>query len=102
MSSQLEPDFVESVVSHMNEDHSDALLAYVQAFGGKPNATSARLLDLDSIGMKISYMDEVGQGDLRVAFNPPITDANNVRAQLVQMVREARSCLAQRESDKSL
>ena len=44
---------IEGIVNHMNDDHADACLAYVQALGGLPAATSARLLSVDRLGMDL-------------------------------------------------
>ena len=52
------------VIDHMNNDHSDANLAYVKGLSELHNATSAKLIDVDQLG--ITLLAETPDGWLDV------------------------------------
>lgn len=76
----------EGAVSHMNEDHADAIDHYARAFAGAPSGTW-RMTDFDAEGFTIA------SGDLlrRIAFDPPLASASDLRPRLVEMARRARA-----------
>ncbi|MEM7208652.1 MAG: DUF2470 domain-containing protein [Pseudomonadota bacterium] len=92
---QAEPDPVWEIapgaVEHMNDDHRDSILLYAQFFGGADWATEAYLLDLDSLGMDIRASSEQQAETLRVAFDPPLTSAAQLRPRVVAMSQQAKS-----------
>ena len=83
----------------MNEDHADAMLAWVRAretgdgTGPGPRARSVRMVSIDARGVTLEYENAVGTSRRRIALDPPPRDAAEVRARLVEMTREARSTL---------
>ncbi len=85
---------VESIVSHMNEDHADAVELYLRAFGGVLEATAVSLTSIDANGMQIAYQGNGAEQIARVPFDPPLADASEVRTRLVTMVNEARKTLS--------
>lgn len=75
------------MVTHMNEDHRDALRAYAQAAGMVVAADSAAtLLGLDCHGLWM----RLDATRLRIAFPAPCTTPRAVREALVAMARAAR------------
>ena len=46
---------VARMVSHMNDDHADSVLAYAQHFGQCRDATAATLIDVTADAMTVSY-----------------------------------------------
>ena len=75
----------EGAVSHMNEDHREAIGLYARAFG-KADAGSWRLATLDPEGMDLVNGDRV----CRVWFPEPLETAADLRKMLVRMASEAR------------
>jgi putative heme iron utilization protein len=76
----------EGIVSHMNEDHSDAVQLY-----------AARLLGLPGDGWRMTGIDREGldlrrEGDVaRLAFDRPLRAAAEARQALVALVQRARA-----------
>lgn len=89
----LDDAFVSAAVSHMNQDHRDAVLAYARAFGGAAWATDARLLRLDSTGMDIVATDGQQEHACRIPFPSAPIGASELRRVLVELARDARSRL---------
>jgi putative heme iron utilization protein len=84
-----------AIVDHMNRDHADAVLHYVQFFGATPLATAATLIAIDSDAM---YIDAHLNGQLKkvtIGFDQPIHDSATARKVLIKMARQARDALAQ-------
>ena len=44
MSEAINPAISDRICKHMNDDHGDALVLYVKAFGNSPEAESAKML----------------------------------------------------------
>ncbi len=91
--SALDCDLIQSVIEHMNEDHSAAVLVYVQAYAGRHGAESAVLSALDSEGMQICYREAGDINEVRVAFPQPVLQADEIRSVLVDMAKEGRELL---------
>ncbi|MEM7791095.1 MAG: DUF2470 domain-containing protein, partial [Verrucomicrobiota bacterium] len=62
-------DDVSRMVEHMNDDHSDSVLAYAQHFGHRPDATAATLLDVTATNMRIQVETPDGAAELTVDFD---------------------------------
>jgi putative heme iron utilization protein len=82
---------IEGIVNHMNDDHADACLAYVQALGGVPGATAARLLSVDRLGMDLLASTPDGLATTRVNYPEPAEDTTAVRIAVVSMLRAIRA-----------
>lgn len=81
----------ERVVSHMNEDHLDAIQDFYEAYaGGRPEAP--RMVGVDQLGMDFEAPE---LGRLRVSFPAP-TSPDGVRADVVAALRQARTRLPAR------
>lgn len=78
------------IVTHMNADHADAILAWVHAFGQQPNAQSARMLSIDAEGTDIHCATPSGDAQVRIAFTPPLDTPDSVRGRLIKLSRQAR------------
>lgn len=85
---------VGSIVSHMNEDHSDAVALYLQVLAGIEGASDVAMVSIDAEGMEIGYRVANHQRIARVDFKPPLADASELRSRLVSMVNEARKQLS--------
>jgi putative heme iron utilization protein len=83
-------DQIAYIVDHMNDDHADACLAYVQALAGLPAATAARLLCVDRLGMDLLADTPSGIVPTRVNYPEPADDAYSVQVAVVGMLRAIR------------
>ena len=75
----------------MNEDHSDAILLYAQAFGGVQNAVAAQMVSIDAEGMILTVKVDAAEQPVRVEFDHTLADAEDAHQTLIAMVKQARS-----------
>ncbi|MFD2179229.1 DUF2470 domain-containing protein [Veronia pacifica] len=79
------------IISHMNDDHEDALVLYAHAFVDRKDVTSAKLVDLDRDTITL----ELADGErLIVPVTAPIETAGDAHKVLVAMVKQGREKLA--------
>ena len=91
----LEPQITAQIIDHMNDDHADAVLLYVQTFGGRADATAAQLVEFDTRGMVIRFSTGGGdESECRIPFDAPLDSAGDARRRLVEMAQQARARLA--------
>ena len=90
----LDDNAVTRIITHMNEDHADAVLLYVKAFAQRSRASSARMTGIDENGMDIQYTQEGAEKTCRVDFEQPLGDAGEARRVLVAMADQARDMLS--------
>ncbi|TWT15952.1 HugZ family protein [Reyranella sp. CPCC 100927] len=76
------------IVSHMNEDHHDAIDLYATRLLGRAG-TGWRMTGIDADGFDLRRAGEVA----RLDFAVPILDAEQARAALVALVKQARAAL---------
>lgn len=77
------------VLEHMNQDHADSLLRYARAFTSARNAEKAVMTAIDRYGFEMTVTTPDGVGPARLAFDSPIANAQEARAALVALAREA-------------
>jgi putative heme iron utilization protein len=82
-----------SAVTHLNEDHADALVAIAQALAGYPDATAARCTLLDRRGIDLTVHTPRGRAPARVAFPAALGESAELRAATVALTRRARGLL---------
>lgn len=90
----IEPEVEKRMVEHMNNDHSEAVKLYVEAFSDVAETDSAVLLTIDELGMDIACSVNNNDKQVRIAFEPPLSDAGEARKRLVEMAGEARKILS--------
>jgi heme iron utilization protein len=81
------------ILSHMNEDHAEAVVAYARAFGRLPAATSATMTAVDCYGFELTAATPDGPRAARVAFEQPVATTDEVRKAMVALVKDARARL---------
>jgi len=94
------------IISHMNDDHADAILAYVLAFANFDEAdlpareqiSSALMTGIDATGIDIACTAQTGDFPVRIEYRDTgvgdrLESASGARKLLVDMVKEARSRL---------
>ncbi|MEM8792410.1 MAG: DUF2470 domain-containing protein [Pseudomonadota bacterium] len=72
-------------VTHMNEDHLDAIELYATKLLGRPQG-NWRLACIDPEGLDMTLGDEVA----RLWFDPPLKSAEELRPRLVALAKRAR------------
>ncbi|MGH9244616.1 MAG: DUF2470 domain-containing protein [Acidimicrobiales bacterium] len=88
-------------VQRVNDHHADDLLAAARAFGGHPDAFSARAERIDRDGMDLSVETPRGPADARVTFIERVADGDSraLRAAFAELARRARTVLAAHSSE---
>ncbi len=80
----------ERAITHLNDDHADALLEMAQALGGAPEATAARCLDADRTGLDLVAETPTGERQVRVDYEEPIEEPSGLRKATVTLAQKAR------------
>ena len=83
----------DSVIAHMNDDHSDANLIYAKALAGLPDALSAEMTDFDRHGISLAAKGPNGVSEVRVDFLKPLTKAEDIRPALIKLLKYAQERL---------
>jgi putative heme iron utilization protein len=78
------------ILTHMNDDHGEALLAYARVLAKIPEAESVAMTAVDRYGFDLAVKTAAGPRATRLAFPAPVTTANEVRKAMVALVAEAR------------
>ncbi len=78
-------------IAHMNEDHADANLAYVQGLTELADATDATMIGLDRHGITLRAETPSGPRMARVPFPEPLTAAKQVRPAVIALLQAARA-----------
>ncbi|MEM8984080.1 MAG: DUF2470 domain-containing protein [Pseudomonadota bacterium] len=76
-------------VEHMNDDHTDANALYATVFCGAPDG-DWRITGLDPDGLDLACGDD----HRRLNYAAPLTQRDELRPKLVELVRDARAQLA--------
>lgn len=78
------------ICSHMNEDHAEALVLYVQAYGGI-TANSAQMVAIDPEGMDLSAQVNGENVPVRIKFEQELASAEEAHQVLIAMLKQARA-----------
>jgi len=87
----------ERAITHLNEDHDDALLEMARALGGQPAATAARCVDADRTGLDLIATTPEGEVEVRVTYDEPIDEPQSLRKATVQLAQKARAELGKEQ-----
>ena len=90
------------IISHMNDDHVDAMVLYCQEQAGLPSTLSATMSAVDRYGFDLEATTAEGTQSVRLSFSGKVRGAGDVRRELVSMVAQARSVRAEREGTSSV
>jgi putative heme iron utilization protein len=82
------------IISHMNDDHAEAMVLYCRAFSRATDITAATMTGVDRYGFEMSAITADGPRPVRLAFPSPAATPDAVRVAMVAMVKEARARLA--------
>jgi putative heme iron utilization protein len=78
------------VLSHMNGDHADAVLAYARVLAGFADATAATMTAVDRYGFEMQVSTPAGPRASRLGFDAPVATPGEVRGALIAMLARAR------------
>jgi putative heme iron utilization protein len=79
------------VLTHMNQDHGEAMVLMCRAFSRASDTTSAVMTNLDRYGFEMSATTAQGPRPIRLAFSKAVDSSEEVRAEMVALTRKARS-----------
>ena len=79
------------ILSHMNDDHAGALLAYAAGLSRVGGATAATMTAVDRYGFEMAVSTPEGPRATRIGFDAPVDTADGVRRAMVDLVRRARA-----------
>ena len=79
----LTPEVSDRICKHMNDDHTEAVLAYARHYGGIQGAQAARMVAVAQDAMTL----EVDGAPVQVAFDHALSDSDDAHRTLVAMLR---------------
>lgn len=79
-----------AILTHMNEDHADALLAYATGLLRVEEATAATMTAVDRYGFDLAITTPKGPKAARLAFDESLATTDEVRKAMVALVKRAR------------
>ena len=74
-------------IEHMNDDHADANLVFVQELGEAPSALAARMVAVDRYGMTFEVSTQEGQRLSRVAFPEVASEPSQLEPFVIGLLR---------------
>lgn len=81
----------EELLNRLNADFEDSMLLVGRVLGGRPEATSTIVRDVDRVGVDVVITDSTGSHEARIAFAEPVTDPMALTAHLLALVVRART-----------
>lgn len=82
--------YAAGAITHLNDDHADALAAMARELGGYPDTTTASCTGVDRYGLDLRIMTERGMAYTRIGFPSPLNSADELRSAAVELTRRAR------------
>jgi putative heme iron utilization protein len=97
VSSQPDPlaDSMGEIIQHMNADHKDALVLLAREFA-HIESQEAAMTGVDRLGFHVRLKTPDGMRGARIAFSCEVSNSEETRKVLVEMVRQARSQAAEK------
>jgi hypothetical protein len=77
------------IITHMNQDHADALVTYARVFAGV-EADEAVMTSVDRLGFRLRVTHGGRRHGVRIAFPREVTTAGDSRIVLIEMLQQAR------------
>ena len=77
-------------ISHLNNDHAEALCAMAQKLGGYPDATAATCTGADRYGLDLKVSTPRGLAYTRVGYAAPVDSYDDLRSATVELAARAR------------
>jgi putative heme iron utilization protein len=86
-------DTATGILEHMNTEHQDGLILLARVFAGIESQEAA-MTSVDRLGFHVRVKTPDGVRGARIAFLREVTNPQEARKVLVEMVRQARQCTA--------
>jgi putative heme iron utilization protein len=83
----------EGILSHMNVDHPDALVAYARGLSKIEDAQAATMTAVDRYGFEMTVTTPSGEQRARLAFVAAVSTPDEVRRAMVGLVKAARAAI---------
>ena len=84
---------VARMVSHMNEDHANSVLAYAQHFGQCRDATAATLINVTANDMTLNVFVANDEMEINIPFDHSLKSGHDAHMTLVKMSKAAKKSL---------
>lgn len=82
------------ILEHMNADHKDAMMSYCRAFTKAQDFDEVVMTGVDRHGFEMSVKTrEGGFRPVRLGFSAPVSSGDEVRKEMVALVKRARAAL---------
>jgi putative heme iron utilization protein len=78
-----------SMISHMNDDHGDAVIAYARHYGGLRTVGSARIVAMDAHACTVEATTEAETLVVSIPFDHELVDGDDGRNTLIAMYMTA-------------
>lgn len=82
-------DVAAGIIEHMNRDHADALRTYARVYAGA-GADEASMAAVDRLGFKLRLAQGERRWSVRIGFPREVRTAEESRAVLIEMLKQAR------------
>ena len=82
--------YAEDITRHMNDDHSEAMVACCRAFTKATDTTTAIMTGVDRYGFEMSATTAAGPRPIRLAFSREVSTLQEIRREMVALARQAR------------
>ncbi len=79
------------IIEHMNDDHADANLLYVQVLAGLGDASESSMVGIDRYGVTLRAVTPAGARMARVPFPEPLADASGAQPAVIALLAQARA-----------
>jgi putative heme iron utilization protein len=86
-------DAAAGIIEHMNRDHAGALVTFARVLGGM-EADETTMVSVDRLGFKLRVKSRQRLSSARIPFAREVTTAEEARAVLIEMLRDARRSLS--------
>ncbi len=93
MTHRFEPDVVDAILRHMNDDHANDALVMVRGLGGHLDALRAFTTSVDGDGIDFLVETDGGSAVVRLPWSHPVTERHEIRTEVVRLYQEACAAL---------
>ena len=80
----------EDIIEHMNDDHRDAMVIICQKMSKAVDTTDAEMVSIDRYGFEMSAVTSDGNRPIRLAFENQISNSEEARVEIINLVKRAR------------
>ncbi len=78
------------IISHMNDDHADAVRLYAEVLAGVNGVVDATMSAVDRYGFEIVVRTAEAPSVVRLSYDEPLTEPGQVRGEMIALLARAR------------